>query len=41
MKVDSIKELHGQGVVIKLVLLLMKKCETVHEIGYFITHIFL
>lgn len=41
MKVDSIKELHGQGVVIKLVLLLMKKCETIHEVGYFITSVFL
>lgn len=37
MKVDSIKKLHGQGVAIKLAMLLMKKqCKTILKMGYFI-----
>lgn len=41
MKVDSIKKLHGQGVAIKLAMLLMKKkCRTILEMGYFFIHVY-
>lgn len=39
MKVDSIKKLHGQGVAIKLAMLLIKKKKVkIHAMAYFIIH---
>lgn len=40
MKVDSIKKLHGQGMAIKLAMLLIKNSKTILEMGYFIIHVY-